>query len=79
MKPNVDFKVKPSAISVLLDFHKSGHIKSCSFYDVLSVRNISYSSFHWCKFRKHLKNLNVRQFGMVKSTGLKFWHRGHQQ
>jgi hypothetical protein len=60
-------------------FAKSVLIKSCSSSEYLSEYKISWSYVDWCKFYIHLKSLNVRHFGMVATTALKLWYRGHLQ
>jgi len=56
---------------VFLVFRKIGIIKSCPSSDDLSAYTISWSCVDWCKFRIHLRNLNVCQFGMAEGTTLK--------
>jgi hypothetical protein len=60
-------------------FGKNGLIKSCSSFENLSVYKIPWSHVDWCKFCNHLRNLNVRHFGMVEGTGLEVLRRGHLQ
>jgi hypothetical protein len=55
---------------VFFCFDKDGLIKSCLFFEDLSVYKISWYYVDWCKFCIHLRSLNVRHFGMVEVTGL---------
>jgi hypothetical protein len=60
-------------------FRKSGLIKSSSSSEDLPEYKMSWSCADWCKFYIHLKSLNIGHFGMVASTTLKLWCRGHLQ
>jgi hypothetical protein len=70
-KQTPNFNIQTAAMFVLFVFDKNGFIKSCSSFEDLSVYKISWSHVDWCKFCIHLRNLNVRHFGMVGDTGLK--------
>jgi hypothetical protein len=56
---------------VFFVFDKNGLIKSCSYFEDLSVYKMSWTQVDWCKFCIHLRSLNVRHFVMVEVTGLK--------
>jgi hypothetical protein len=60
-------------------FSQNWLLKSCSSSKDLSEYKISWSYSYWCKFYTQLKSVNVRHFGMVATTALKFWRPGHLQ
>jgi hypothetical protein len=59
------------AMFVLLVFHKSDLIKSCSSFEDLSTYKIAWSHVNWCKFCIHLISLNDRHIEFVEATELK--------
>jgi hypothetical protein len=75
----MNFNIQLAAMFVFFVFDKNGLFKSCSSFEDLSVFKISWSHVYLCKFCIHLRSLNVRNFGMVKGTGLKVRRRGHIQ
>jgi hypothetical protein len=70
-KETMHFNIQLAVMFVFFASDKKGLIKSCSFFEDLSVYKISCSHVNWCKFCIHLRSLNVRHFGVVKDTGLK--------
>jgi hypothetical protein len=67
----MNFNIQTAAMFVFFVSDKNGLTKSCSSFEDLSVYKISWSHVDWCKFCIHLRNLNVRYFGMAEGTGLK--------
>jgi hypothetical protein len=57
---------------------KNVRIESCPSENV-SDNKIPWSYVGLYKFCIHLKNLNVRHFGVVAATALILWHRGYLQ
>jgi hypothetical protein len=70
-KQTMNFNIQTAVMIVFFVFDKNNIIKSCSFFEDLSVYKISRYHVDWCKFCIHLRSLNVRHFGMVEDTGLK--------
>jgi hypothetical protein len=66
----MNFNIQTAAMFVFFVFDKNGLIESCSSFEDLLVYKSSWSHVDWCKFRIHLRSLNVRHFEMVKDTGL---------
>jgi hypothetical protein len=60
-------------------FAKNVLIKSCSSSEDLSGYKMSWSYVDCCKFRIHLRSLNVHHFEMVAATSLKTWRLDHLQ
>jgi hypothetical protein len=71
IKRTKSINIQLAAMFVFFIFDKNGLIKSCSSFEDLSVYKISCSHLDWWKFCIHLRNLNVRHFGMVESCGIK--------
>jgi hypothetical protein len=69
-KRTMNFNIQTAAMFVFFVFDKNGFIKSCSSFEDLSLYKVSWSHVDWCKFRIHLRSLNVHYFGMVEVTGL---------
>jgi hypothetical protein len=67
----MNFNIQTAAMFVVFVFDKNCLIKSCSSFEDLLVYKIPWSHVDWCNFCIRLRNLNVRQFGMVEDTGLK--------
>jgi hypothetical protein len=66
--------MEPAVVHVWFKLsHKNGVVT------LLTGVNSSRSHVDWCKFRIHLRSLNVGRFGTVAATVLKIVARGHLQ
>jgi hypothetical protein len=75
----MDFSIQPPSTIAYFIFHKIVLAKRCLSFEDLSAYKMLWPRVKWYTLCFHRSSLNVFYFGIVLSTGLKLWCRGHLQ
>jgi hypothetical protein len=67
----MNFNFQQPSTFIVLVFCKNGLNKSCLPFKDLLAQKMLWPHVEWCKFSFHLRSLNVHNFGMVETIGLK--------